>query len=154
MTARLRPASFVCLLWLSLCLSACRSPPQLRNQYSLLQLSEVQQLASGLKLRMRLSNFGEKEMEIRGLEFTLTVAGQPGIRQQRSFPEETLLPGFGTEPLEFEVPGGRLPTDTADTESLHYTLAGKVFRGSFGGGIEFRHEGRLSPVPGIPGAWR
>lgn len=141
-------------VWLLICLglSACRSAPQLHNQYSLLQLSEAQQQTDGLKLKMRLSNFGEKEMTIEGVEFTLQIAGQPPLTQKRLFTLE--LPGFGTETLAFDGAGVRLPTADGHIESLHYTLEGRVFRGRFGGGIPFRHEGRLSPVPGIDGAWR
>ena len=39
-------------------------------------------------------------------------------------------------------------------DSVHYLLEGKLSRGGFGGQIPFRHEGRLSPVPGVPGGWR
>lgn len=151
MTARHR-WYFIVLVLIGLGLSACRSAPQLHNQYSLLQLSEAQQQANGLKLKMRLSNFGEKEMTIEGVEFTLQIAGQQALTQRRLFTLE--LPGFGTETLAFDGAGLRLPTAAGKTESLHYTLEGRVFRGRFGGGIPFRHEGHLSPVPGIDGAWR
>lgn len=141
------------LLVLLSTLSAGCSAPQLRNQFSLVQLSEAVQQGDQVQLKLRLSNFGEKPIEVNGIEVSLQIAGLPQYQLQRDF--KLSLPGFGIEPLEFRLEQTQLvEPGRSPPEFLHYVLDGRVLRGGLRGDIEFHHEGRLSPAPGLPGSWR
>ena len=139
-------------LSLSVLLSACAAP-QLRNQFSPVQLSEAVQQADHLAIKLRVSNFGEDPIEIKGLQFTLSISDGTPASQQRTI--TYTLPGYGVETFQFSLPGVQIvAAGRSVPDSVHYLLEGKLSRGGFGGQIPFRHEGRLSPVPGVPGGWR
>lgn len=130
-------------------LVACGSAPRLPNQYSELQLSQLQRIPGGIRLDFRVSNFREKPVDVTGIEFRLELEGRPLIRQVHAL--DLRVPGFGTEPLRYEV----VPFDLGQSAgSLRYRLSGQVNRKGFGGVVPLEHAGTLEPVPGVEDAWR
>lgn len=135
-----------------LLLTACAGTRQrMDNQFSELQLREVIEVADGLQLELRLSNFGERPFDVEQVDFTLSIDGQPPIRMSEAM--ELTVSGWGTEPLSFKAAGARLGNASADAE-LRYQLTGVITRKGFGGSFAIEHSGLLSPVPGVSGAWR
>lgn len=134
-----------------LSLAACGSRQRIDNQFSELQLREIVETTEGLQLALRLSNFGQKPFDVEQVDFTLTIEGQPAIRQSQ--PMTLNVSGWGTEPLAFTAAGARLGAAAEDAE-LRYELTGVIKRKGFRGSFRIHHSGVLSPVPGVSGAWR
>ncbi len=122
-------------------------------------VQEIRALPDGRwRVILRLQNYALRSLRFSAVDLALTVGAQPAGRLQK--PIDLDIAETSSDVVELTlVPGASARAALAADRSgnIAYSLAGSVQAGPTAGDqrrFRIAHHGYLSPVPGLPGAWR
>jgi len=129
----------------------------IRGEAPLVRMTELSHEDSSITLQLSMRNVNGVSLDIQSIDFSLSVDDEELFSYQG--PAETNIVANGTETWSVEVEESQSSRDllntleNGDVKSLPYSLKGSVDSRD-DGGLRFKHEGHLYPLPGRPGHFR
>ena len=122
-------------------------------------VQEIRALPDGQwRITLRLQNYALRGMHFGRIDLALAIAGHPAGRLQADVDLDIAETSSDTAELLLSPTSAARAALLADRAgNIAYALAGSVQAGPKPGdrrSFELNHQGYLSPVPGLPDAWR
>jgi hypothetical protein len=141
-----------CLALIALTLCACSAKPKVVSVPQVF-IQELNVSASKVNARVLLHNFSNVEMTFSELNYQLSFAGKPVANAR--IPLDLLVPMDSPEStgitLNLNADGLKL---VQGAQAFGYQISGTITSSKPSRVFEFNYDGKLSPTPGKPGAWR
>jgi len=148
----LTPLLLLCLI---LCV-ACGSNI-VRGQAPFVRMSELNHADGKINLQLNIRNLNGEPMEVKAIEFRLTVNDAGLVDYQGEADTTIAANGIETRQIDAAEPAAakRLLDQLEDGQykSLPYSLEGKIVTQK-DGSLSFSNEGHIYTVPGKPGYFR
>jgi hypothetical protein len=142
----------VSLVAIALLLAACSARPKVVSVPQVF-IQELNVDGNQVRARVLLHNFSNVEMTFSELNYTLSFAGLPAAAAR--VPMELLVPMDSPESTAITL---GLSADAMKylrgNAPFVYNISGTITSSKPSRVFEFNYDGRLSPTPGKPGAWR
>jgi hypothetical protein len=141
-----------CLALIALALCACSAKPKVVSVPQVF-IQELNVSANKVNARILLHNFSNVEMTFSELNYQLSFAGKPVTHAR--IPLDLLVPMDSPEStsvtLNLNADGLKL---VQGAQAFGYQISGTITSSKPSRVFEFNYDGKLSPTPGKPGAWR
>ena len=123
----------------------------------MVRMTELSHENNKISLQLSMRNLNGVDLDIRSIDFSLSVDGQSIMVYQG--PVDTSIAANGTETWPVEVEESQSSRElldslqNGDVKSLPYTLRGTVISKD-DSDLRFEYEGHIYPLPGRPGHFR
>ncbi len=130
-----------------------------RGASPLVRMTELSHQDSNISLQLSMRNLNGVDLDIKSIDFSLTVNDTKDELFVYSGPVDTNIAANGTETWTVEVIESKASQELLDSlekgeiKSLPYALKGSVASADEGK-LRFEYEGHIYPLPGKPGYFR
>ena len=147
------------LLLVSVLLCTACGTKIIRGASPLVRMTELSHQDDNINLQLSMRNLNGVDLDIRSIDFRLTVNEDEDELFVYDGPVETNIVANGTETWSVDVVESEASRillnslENGDIKSLPYALKGSV-TSKDDGKLRFEHEGHIYPLPGKPGYFR
>ena len=147
------------LLLVSVLLCTACGTKIIRGASPLVRMTELSHQDDNINLQLSMRNLNGVDLDIRSIDFRLTVNEDEDELFVYDGPVETNIVANGTETWSVDVVESEASRillnslENGDIKSLPYALKGSVTSKN-DGKLRFEHEGHIYPLPGKPGYFR
>lgn len=147
------------LLLISVLLCIACGTKLIRGASPLVRMTELSHQDGNINLQVNIRNLNGVNLDIRSIDFRLTVNEDEHELVVYEGPVETNIVANGTETWSVDVVESETSRklldslENGDIKSLPYVLKGSV-TSKDDGKLRFEHEGHIYPLPGKPGHFR